>query len=67
MTIPQLLSKLGATVSMSEGRRIVWQGAVTLNGSTIRDFDTDVDFHVGDIVKVGKHEFHVGEKHLNKD
>lgn len=64
MTILQLLERLSATHSMSQGRRFVAQRGVKLNGFVVTDFTVDHEFHEGDIITVGKQEFTVTEEHL---
>ena len=66
MTIEKLLTKLGATVSISEGRRVVVQGAVRLNGMLVTNMNVDFDFYVGDVIEVGKRSFTVEEKDLEE-
>lgn len=64
MTMTKLLAKLGATVSMSEGRRHIVMGSVRLNGFLVTKFDVEHKFHAGDVVEVGKRKFEVTEEHL---
>jgi tyrosyl-tRNA synthetase len=52
-TIAQLLTNLGQTTSMSEGRRVAIQGAVKINGKTITDLTQIFDFKSSDIIQVG--------------
>lgn len=67
MTIIQLLKQLNATISMSDGRRVTSMGAVKLNGFPVQRTDVDVDFHVGDVIEVGKHKkFVVQTQHLHE-
>jgi tyrosyl-tRNA synthetase len=58
-----LLKEIGLTASNSEGRRVVEQGGVTLNGKTVTDpayIVTAADFE-GDSLKIrkGKKKYHV--------
>jgi len=64
MTLTKLLSKLRATVSMSEGRRQIAMGAVKLNGFVVTNFNVKYNFHVGDVIEVGKRKFEVTSKDL---
>jgi len=64
MTLTKLLAKLGATVSMSEGRRQIVSGAVKLNGFPVTKFDVEHVFHAGDVIEVGKNFYEVKEAHL---
>lgn len=64
MTITQLLKRMNATASMSEARRFVAQDGVKLNGFLVKDFTVDHEFHVGDVITVGKKDFEVLEEHL---
>ena len=55
--IPQLLASMGMVTSTSEGKRMIAQGAVSINGSKISSEDfplSDVDELV---IKVGKRKF----------
>jgi tyrosyl-tRNA synthetase len=55
--IPQLLASIGMVTSTSEGKRMITQGAVSINGSKISSEDlplSDVDELV---IKVGKRKF----------
>ena len=62
MNIIHLLAKLGRTISMSEGRRLVLNGAVRANGQVM---DNSFDFKAGDTVQIGKQEpFVLTEKDL---
>lgn len=54
ITIIKLLQRHGLTVSFSEGRRVVAQGAVKLNGELITDMQTEVIVRTGDVLEVGK-------------
>jgi ribosomal protein S4 len=58
MKIPilRLLVDAKMTTSMSEGRRAVWLGAVSVNGTVIDDFEVEVQ--LGDTIKIG-HRSHV--------
>jgi len=66
MTIVQLLKRLNATVSMSEGRRVAIMGAVKLNGFPVQRIDVAHEFHSGDVIHVGKREFKVDKEHLQE-
>jgi tyrosyl-tRNA synthetase len=47
---------------MSEGRRVVVQGAVKVNGETITDLAQTFDFKESDIITIGKRlEITVGD------
>lgn len=56
--IVSLLRELGAIESSSEARRLIESGAVSLNGEKITDFNHQVTWKVGDIVRVGKHRIY---------
>jgi tyrosyl-tRNA synthetase len=55
--LAKLLQELGLTVSMSEGRRIVAQGAVKLNDVLKTDMSEDVFVRDGDKLEVGRKKF----------
>jgi len=53
-TVAQLLAHLGQTVSVSQGRRAVVQGAVKVNGKVVEDLTQVFDFQTSDTVQIGK-------------
>ena len=56
--IIDLLKRLNAVESSSAARRLVKDGAVTVNGSKIKDFHENVLLKAGTTIKVGKHKFY---------
>jgi predicted rRNA methylase YqxC with S4 and FtsJ domains len=56
MNIVQLLAKQGMTVSMSQGRRAVMTGRVSVDGKRVDAIDEEVDAKPGTVVKLGKNE-----------
>ena len=52
-----LLAKSGFTKSSSEARRLVGQGAVSIEGERITDLAAEVEVKDGEILKVGKRRF----------
>ncbi len=54
--IIDLLKLLNAITSTSEGKRLIEQGAVSVDGESIDDFKAEVKIHNGMIVKAGKHK-----------
>jgi ribosomal 50S subunit-recycling heat shock protein len=52
-TVAQLLAHLGRTTSVSEGRRVVVQGAVKINGKIVEDLTQVFDFKASDAIQVG--------------
>lgn len=52
MNLLKQLIKNKATISLSDSRRIVTQGAVKVNGELCDDFNREVA--VGDLIEVGK-------------
>lgn len=54
INILKLLAETGSTVSMSQGRRVVFMGGVTLNGNPVTDFTEPIDVKVGDSIQIGK-------------
>ncbi|MEE8347907.1 MAG: tyrosine--tRNA ligase, partial [Dehalococcoidia bacterium] len=55
-SLPRLLKALGAVPSVSEGRRLLRQGAIEVNGQTIKA-ESVVKLQAGSILRVGKHRF----------
>jgi tyrosyl-tRNA synthetase len=61
-TVAHLLTHLGYTISMSQGRRIVAQGAVKINDVAITDLTSVFDFKPSDKIQVGKdNPIHLGQ------
>lgn len=44
------------SVSHSESRRLVTQGAVRVNGAVVANIDEEFDVKPGDRISIGKHE-----------
>ena len=55
--IIKLLSMAGLVPTNSEGRRLIRQGAVSLNGTVIVDENSEMEIPDGAIIKVGKRQF----------
>lgn len=55
--LPQLLVDLGLVKSTSDGRRLIKQNAVSINGEKVTDLKTNVDPQGEILVKVGKRRF----------
>jgi tyrosyl-tRNA synthetase len=55
--VPQLLATAGMVASTSEGKRMITQGAVSINGSKIASEDLPVSDADELIIKVGKRKF----------
>jgi len=55
--IPQLLLSIGMVTSTSEGKRMITQGAVSINGSKVSSEDLPVSDMGELIIKVGKRKF----------
>ncbi len=55
--IISLLSEAGFISSNTEGRRLISQGAVSLDGQRLSDPDVELDIKDGTILKVGKRRF----------
>lgn len=56
--IIELLRHLGAVTSSSEARRLLAEGAVSIDNKKITDFKAQVFVKSGQIIKVGKHRFY---------
>lgn len=56
--IVDLLKKLNSVESSSAARRLVTDGAVTVNGTKVTDFHADILLKPGTTIKVGKHKFY---------
>jgi ribosomal protein S4 len=60
--VVQLLAKAGFAESLSMGRRMVFQGAVQVDGKPVTEISTELDVVAGETrIKVGKREAVVGE------
>ena len=62
-----LLAKTGSAVSNSESRRLLFGGAVFLNGNRLNLTglsESEVDVKPGDVLKVGKRSVTITQKHL---
>ncbi|EGL83956.1 Tyrosyl-tRNA synthetase [Caldalkalibacillus thermarum TA2.A1] len=57
VNIVDLLHGLDMVVSKGEGRRMVQQGAVRINGDRVNDIQEEVNVRAGMIVQVGKRKF----------
>jgi tyrosyl-tRNA synthetase len=55
--IPALLSEAGLVASNSEGRRLIADGAVKVDGNKLDSEQVDLDRIVGAVVQVGKRRF----------
>ena len=55
--IPQLLLSIGMVTSTSEGKRMITQGAVSINGSKVSSEDLPVSDMGELVIKVGKRKF----------
>ncbi len=56
--IVELLKHLGAVTSTSEARRLIQEGAVSIDGAKVSDFSAQVEIKPDQYVKVGKHRFY---------
>ncbi len=54
--IVQLLKNLNAIKTTSDGKRLIEQGAVSIDGDVIKDFKAEVEVKDDMIVKAGKHK-----------
>jgi len=45
------------TESKSEGRRLIEQGGLKINGKTVNNFEEKIKFKKGDLIKIGKKKF----------
>jgi tyrosyl-tRNA synthetase len=54
LSLPRLVAKLGE-VSMTEARRLVDQGAISVNGEAVRG--TVVELGLNDVIRIGRHKF----------
>jgi tyrosyl-tRNA synthetase len=55
--LPQLLAGIGMVSSTSEGKRMILQGAVSLDGSKVSSEDLSLGGVSELIIKVGKRKF----------
>lgn len=56
--IIDLLKHLGAVTSSSEGRRLLQEGAVSVDGKKISDVNAKIKVKAGQLIKVGKYRFY---------
>jgi tyrosyl-tRNA synthetase len=54
--IIDLLKTLQVVQTNSEGRRLIEQGAVSIDGTVIKDGKAEITMQPGMIVKAGKHK-----------
>jgi len=57
MNIVQLVMQAGFAKSTSEARRLVGQGAVSIDGRKVSGIDAEVDLASGQVLRVGKRRF----------
>ena len=55
--IAELLKRAGAVTSTSEARRLIEQGAVSIDGQKISDFNAKIPIAKGALLKAGKKKF----------
>ena len=55
--LPKLLLDAGLVKSTSDGRRMVKQNAVSLDGEKVADVDMNIPTRGGVLIKVGKRRF----------
>jgi len=55
--LPKLLQSCNLVQSTSEGRRMVKQGAVKVDGDKVTDVDAEIEINEGMILQVGKRKF----------
>jgi len=53
----KLLTQVGAAKSNSEAKRLIFQGAVEIDGTRIEDINLDISIDKPFILRVGKHFF----------
>ena len=53
-----ILKSIGALKSSSEAKRLIEAGAVSVDGQTIKDFSTEIEWKSGMTIKVGKHRIY---------
>jgi tyrosyl-tRNA synthetase len=57
LSVLDLVMASGVVASKSEARRLVEQGAVSVDGNIQKDWNAEVDFAGGEVVKIGKRHF----------
>ena len=57
MFLPVLLKEAGMVGSSSDGRRMLGQGAVKLDGEVLKELEFPRDALVGGVLQVGKRRF----------
>ncbi len=58
MWVVDLLKEIGAIATSSEAKRLISEGAVSIDGQKIDDFKAEIVCNAGMIVKVGKHRIY---------
>jgi tyrosyl-tRNA synthetase len=58
MWIVELLKLIGAIETSSQGKRLIEDGAVSIDGTVIKDFKAEVTWKPGMIIKAGKHKIY---------
>lgn len=56
--LPAFLTEIGACESNSEARRLIEQGALTIDGAKVTDAKSQIATHPGMIVQVGKKKYY---------
>lgn len=56
MLTVDMVAQIGV-VSKTEARRLIEQGALTINGEVKKDINTEVELVAGDVIKIGKRKF----------
>lgn len=55
-TIPRILAAIQAVRSLSEGKRLIFQNGVKVNGVVVKDISEEWTVRTGDIITVGRNE-----------
>ncbi len=58
MWIVELLKLVGAITTSSQGKRLIEEGAVSIDGTVIKDFKAEVTCKPGMVIKAGKHKIY---------
>lgn len=63
-TLPDLLVRVNITKSLAETRKIAFSNKIKLNGFIVKNTEVKAEFHVGDVLEIGKTKIELNESHF---
>lgn len=66
MNAAKVLTANGFAISMSEAKRNISQGIVTLNGKPVKNWADELQVNVGDILTCGKSEKCISQTEISE-